>query len=770
MEDCVVRFFEFYRKGNLVQAVQEILPSPDFSYDQLQSSSDLLQPLINFVDASIFGRTAEVKVQNIILCHFLKLNASKLNHAQTLLEHLKYEEQWLSMLLGQKAQSEEDQRWLSLFQKMAAWEKGEISQDISEMEVPENIRSLVEFHQKMTLGWQKFNKHKPFLSHLEYIDLRPWYPMRYYYPLSSYQYPAEQVPFIFFEPIQEDLSDFLISLQGLPAIFAFTTLSVFFQMLQFPSFVEALIEKHHLVYILELYPHQQFAHQDLSQIKSKELYPLILSPSPFIKDYAPALSKGLKACFSQSPEQYNTDTPEGNWVYEITKRLLSSLQQKRLGRERLPSLHVRQGQMRWYDRHKGLAPTGKNFGPEMYDPMKELLTQLAEKRVPRKRQNKGKLLIAHIVPQIVSGGHAPTRLLENLVLNHDSQKFEVIVVSTECLRELPLEYPYNYYTSPSSEERGAPTLHKFKQLGVKVFLNYSSLNYRSNAEDLSRLLKSFAVDVAVFHGPDIIHTMAAQMVDVPFRVLFEHGSQAAYPGFDLAIVSSDAAAELYGDLYKKLQTRIIALPFALDIRQGWQTELFSRKTLGLPEQGMIMTTISTKLDARLTDEFCHTIAEILQRVPEACYAPIGDLNHPERIKEIFAHYGVEDRFFPMGHAQGPASQYARSMQLYLNEFPFGGCLAILDAMAAGCPVVTMYDPQGPQQARYGGHFIGLDRAIKTGKKKDYIELACQLLTNPELYQEWSRHSLKQYEKFADVKGYVKEFEKIILENFWSLSN
>mgnify|MGYP002424137294 FL=1 len=175
-----------------------------------------------------------------------------------------------------------------------------------------------------------------------------------------------------------------------------------------------------------------------------------------------------------------------------------------------------------------------------------------------------------------------------------------------------------------------------------------------------------------------------------------------------------------------------------------------------------MTTISTKLDARLSDKMCHAIARILKINPQAVYAPIGAISNPQRIRDIFAQYEVSERFYPLGSLNNP-SQYARSMDLYLNEFPFGSCLAILDAMAAGCPVVTMFDAQGPQQARYGGHFMGVERAISDGNIEAYIHLACQLLKNKEMYHEWSLRALQQYEKYADVQGYVRSFEEIILD-------
>lgn len=101
------------------------------------------------------------------------------------------------------------------------------------------------------------------------------------------------------------------------------------------------------------------------------------------------------------------------------------------------------------------------------------------------------------------------------------------------------------------------------------------------------------------------------------------------------------------------------------------------------------------------------------------------------------------------------------MELYLNEFPFGSCISLFDAMAAGCPIVTMYDEEGPPQARYGGIYFGLDRSITSLKKSEYVDLACSLALNKDLYKEWSEHALKQFEKHVDEKAYVKNFEKIL---------
>lgn len=82
-------------------------------------------------------------------------------------------------------------------------------------------------------------------------------------------------------------------------------------------------------------------------------------------------------------------------------------------------------------------------------------------------------------------------------------------------------------------------------------------------------------------------------------------------------------------------------------------------------------------------------------------------------------------------------------------------------MAAGCPVVSMFDPQGPQQARYAGAYFGMDKVIHTNRTEDYINLACKLATDKTFYGEWSKHAKEQYQKRADEKTYTKSFEQLL---------
>ena len=173
-----------------------------------------------------------------------------------------------------------------------------------------------------------------------------------------------------------------------------------------------------------------------------------------------------------------------------------------------------------------------------------------------------------------------------------------------------------------------------------------------------------------------------------------------------------------------------------------------------------MTTISNYLENRMSPAFFSAIHSILRDNPHAIYAPMGPILNPEEFQKKFDAAGIGNQLMMMGAVINP-SNIARCMDLYLNEFPFGSGLAILDAMASGMPIISMYNETGPEQGKYGGVYFGLDHVIKTGSLADYINLACELIQDTEKYQVWVKYTLKRYEFFSNTENFCYKFEKII---------
>lgn len=763
--DCFDRFMTLYDKGDITGAVQQVLSSPCVAYDSLPSNIKYFHYLENYIDAISYRGLTEARFASLCLLALLDQDPEVMTPYPNALTQLKIEQEMLKATTESQAQPLPDPviQLLSLLQNNAPLQT-EITQSLLSG-MPAHFRRHLEHQIPMIHGWNTLQSRKQQTTSLYVKGIsplsRPWHPLRYPIPPQPIEdLDSNKTPLVFLEPIDSDYSTVLNILQDHPALFVFNTRIALIQMLQYPEVVKSLCAPHHLIYILELYPNQQLAQQDRSHLLGASFKPLLTTENPLLTATLPVLLEAVTA-FTQQPEGVlGGDTEAGDRLYHIAKRMLFASQEQRLGMSRIPGLIDRISIDQWFDPHKNPPPKGMDLGPEPPDLMGRKLAQVAQKRLIRSK----KLRLVHIVPQVVDGGHAPSRLLESLIQYHDRDRFDLFLIVTERYQYRPLEYPHAFGNSAPTRERAPYRLGKFQQEDVKINILSTHFTLEKAAQDAAFIMSQVRADIAVFHGPDVINSMCALLTDVSTKILFEHGTPPAYPGFDLVIASAPGADDLYRDLFAKLKVKAKVLPFAIDVRADWKPTPFPREELGLIEDCRVMTTISNHLANRLGDEMCLAIAEILQRTPNAFYVPIGRIEDEGKFLRFFRKFQVDHRVLFLGAVNHP-SQYARSMDLYLNEFPFGSCLGMLDAMAAGCPIVSMYDPNGPPQARYGGHYFGIDRSITSGKREDYVNLACRLLQDPEMHREWSEYAIKQFEKHADVPTYVKAFEAIVLEMF-----
>jgi hypothetical protein len=762
------KFLHFYENDLREQALEVILPDPSFSYDSLHSSEKTFPYFVNFIDASVFKGAMEFNQTFLVLESFCLQSPTLKIITQSFLETIRLEYELFNGLIfsGEKLEELEMPSLLKDFFKQFHLGVADQELELSLEKLPSGCQKLLKPKINVALGWQKLQEAKPafadYLGGADWIKKQPWHS--YAYPISiekGQKIEEKEFPLIFIEPVKNvDYVAFLKPYCQKECLLIFQTLPHFFQLLQFPALHEIFAQPHIHLYVLELYPQDQFFSQNFHFLQPQKFNVIWMAKHPHWENAIPAFEEALQACLLQAEDEFKGDSPQANWLYEIAKRALQEIESHRYGKERAIAFSIEQGFQRWNDPHKGFPPPQANLGPIPKILLDEQIKELLNERKPRPFEPKAKIRLAHIVTQIVDGGHAPTKLLKILCTLADRQWFEVCVLSNERIAEHLLSYPIATYVSPSSQIRGYVTIKYLNRYGIFVGVDESSSTYELAIKDILSKLKEFQIDIAVFHGPDELNSIVSSSTDVPIRILFDHGTLPSYPCFDLAILSTDEAYNQNHQAYQQLGMESCVLNFSLDVRPDWKKEPFSRESIGLPESSFVMTTISNHLDNRLTNEMCHAIGKILQRCPQAVYAPIGEVTKKEGWLAIFDQYGVADRVYFLGNLSVP-SQYARSMHLFLNEFPFGSGLSILDAMAAGCPVVSMYDENGPQQARYGATYFGIDYVIKTGKVEDYIELACSLIEDAALYQKWSKHALEQYEKRVDTEGYVKKFETIL---------
>lgn len=765
MRDSALKFLEQFEKGDISSAFQEILQCPSSPYDRLMSESlDLLRSIINYVDGT-------VRYTNLIIPEstnsFLQFRIlQQFPQYVNSIHFLRYERNIINILY-EESEKEFRNKVGKLHLPIATIliaQRNEIELDAIAIEnaveqMPINFRD--NFRRKVALfqAWIKLKKEYPYIGKFIPSSL-PWHAFRYSIDFNPQIVGEGEMDLIFFEPL--NIFPNLDLENKKKPIFLFETKATFFHMLQFPEFIEAYKKHKPLLYILELYPNEQLYAQGCfkTQWPSSFQATLFADKMP-IREGLDLFGKALMKCLSQNEEELKKETQAANWLYAISKNILFKIRESQLGPTRAIALEAEKNVLCWHDPHKGIPPKDLPQGCTRHGYFEMQLSELAKKRTPRRYHRTDKIRLAHVATQIVgTENHAPTRLIKTLLDYYDPRRFAVSLICTERMVWHPLEYPYIEYTSPGSFERGGDFLDSFQKRGIEVFVCNPYDTYLRNAEFIAAVLNKKKIDAAVFHGADEIMLIAAQMTDVPFRVFFDHGGFPRYKGFDAAITSTEESLEIYKDYFQEHRMTAYPLPYAINVRNTWLPEPPSRKELGLPERGFMMTTISNNLDSRLGTDMCYAIAEILKKCPNAYYAPIGHIENRNKFIKIFSELGVLDRFIILGYKENPG-QIARVMNLYLNEFPMGSGLAIFDAMAAGCPVVTMYDENGVQQSRYGGIYFGIGRAIKSGNREDYVNLACRLIDDKQMYAEWSEHALSQYEKRANPRSYASNFEHII---------
>lgn len=775
MQETKTSCLEDLKQGHLAKACERVFRNPASSLTGIPYEAKVLG---NYLDALVFGFFNDALIANQVLQNAPFINKAtqqQLKFQEAILQiHRRFDDQLPEYLTSRDCQ-QIDQGLLPylLSERRQVLLDKQALKNVPQLELPgmreSFMRQLVFGQNILRLKRQKaslfrgLNKNHLFFS-------RPLLPLKYQAPKGYWKHSsfalaeAESTPAILMDNWDWDWKQLLKELpsEG-PVLFLFPSANTLMHCAQFPDLLHVLMDRQSVLLCLDHYADFQLKAQPISQQLQGPIEIVHLTTRAPWLNAAAYLSESLNSLLALPAKERHYESTAADHLYRLGRNLLDTWDAERLG----PSRFLAHSNMRrnrdWNDPHKGQLQDKRGQGSVLKNTMGHLLDQERPLYPKRSYQSDGnKIRLAHVVPQLVAVGHAPTKLIRTLTKEHSKDTFDIAIFSTERLVFRPEEYPYDIFCSESSASRAHEVITELKDLGAEVYVDDAKLNFRDSAERLAEQLARWEADIVVFHGPDVINCCASRMCNNPYRVLFEHGSLPEHSGFDLVISSSEESVDLFSKEFAKMGSDLKALPFCYDASSQWASVPPSKSALGLAENTKVLTTISNNLESRVHGDMCWAIGEILRRCPNSYYAPIGHIEDRKGFKERFAAYGVEDRIHILGSQPNP-SHLARSMDIYVNEFPFGSGLSILDAMAASCPVVSMHDPSGPPQARYGAVFMGIDYVVTSLRKEDYVNLCCKLLCDDEMYSEWSQHSRERYLEQADAGSYVKKLEALLLK-------
>jgi glycosyltransferase involved in cell wall biosynthesis len=728
----IAQFISFYEKGLAIEALHALFSLPNLSYDALQNTP-FDAAVLNYADALMHGNFLDLKITLLSLVNFCR-------ESNTLEKELEWDYTQLLMEASPSLpEGWEMNKAASLFLIYELEKSSTIISPKQQDQLVEQVpfprrnafkkqiglsQNIIKFHAGYKERYSRILKDFGLL-------FRPLYPINFG-KLKLNNQKSGSIPVFFLEPYEIQWDELLSSYKGEPALFLFWDPSILQQCLQFPEVLEALLDPQHEMLILN-----QISPPNFSKFQQADLKPCLITKNKRIQETADEIIAVIRRLPKSSQE-----------LYCLGKELHFRIRHDRLGRSRYLPLLKRFHDMQWKDPHR--EGHKADYMKPPIDQLPSILNSIQP--LPKRKISSSKLNLAHITAQLVDGGHSPTKILLTILERHNQKKFNLSLYVNEFLVIRPQCYPISIFFSPESAQRAPKALEILDTMGINVHLDDAQLDYEETANRLALWLKEKHIDIAIFHGANLIHLMTAKQSDVPIKVYFDHGGNPPSTVFDFYIFSEETQKKFW-------DPSSVVIPFPVFVETNTEKKISISAELDIPFQAQIMTTISNHLETRITDEMVAAIAAICKRCPNAYYAPIGQVFDPDKFKKRFSEAGIIDRIRLPGNVSSPM-QLAQSMHLYLNEFPFGGCIGMLEAMAAGCPVVTMYYKDGPPQARYGSYF-GLERSIISGNVNEYVDLAIELLQNKKKYEEWSKIAKERFKKHADISGYITTLENTI---------
>ncbi|MDD2236500.1 MAG: hypothetical protein PHG65_04755, partial [Kiritimatiellae bacterium] len=224
------------------------------------------------------------------------------------------------------------------------------------------------------------------------------------------------------------------------------------------------------------------------------------------------------------------------------------------------------------------------------------------RRAPRSSSES--IRVALVVPNLVDHVVAYTRRVIQYARHLDRNQFQVSVYVSENLsaRENP-GFPFGC-VSGHSEITGAHTMNALKQLNVPVVLMSRKWSCIETGRQLAMRLDADQVDVALFQSGMAcpIDWIAAYAAAVPVKAGIHIGSSYYGAGLDCMFVDNPENLERESNWDASDGERIV-LPKGVDFDVIDGQPPVSRSRLGIPEDAILVGTLSNHLDKRLSSEY-----------------------------------------------------------------------------------------------------------------------------------------------------------------------
>lgn len=373
--------------------------------------------------------------------------------------------------------------------------------------------------------------------------------------------------------------------------------------------------------------------------------------------------------------------------------------------------------------------------------------------IPVEKRNRNR--IAVMTEQILNIGHAPTRLVLNMLYvlqKHLGYEVMLFVCPSDGFLSGGLWHQYIHITS----------LDVYRE--HKLILQYKDIEFQGYQVNMKPVnLKEYHMMFDLIYawnplfvfGIGIINPVAD--ICSMFTTLVMRAVSIYCPVSEAQILlrvvkQSEELETEYKQFIHENQVQLFVEGKPPVVIEKSENE-YRRSEYGLPEDKFLIALVGTRLDEEINTEFVHVMKNIITKNPNTAFVFIGEV---KRIKKFFAEDVFEKHIYYMGLQDDLVGKYGM-LDLFMNPKRMGGGYSSVMALTAGIPAVSLPD------CDVAGH-IGEGLTVKDYQEME--ETVCRYINDPSFYEEKKQYVQERMKENTDEKmvQYVQNMMNQIIEH------
>jgi glycosyltransferase involved in cell wall biosynthesis len=375
-------------------------------------------------------------------------------------------------------------------------------------------------------------------------------------------------------------------------------------------------------------------------------------------------------------------------------------------------------------------------------------TQDLLKYIPYEQRNQN--LVFVIVPQILSGFHAPTKMAfdkAKFLMEHMHKKVLVIntaeflskIIEIVFYKPFYSEYIDSYLYKESIAWKGADIPY------------FQCENNMPNTADLRALLQTVMNVkpglVIAIGGGSILANLIDKMIPVLTYGTTGNLQETMTSCQTLSGKLEEAELQLLGRMGIK-ETSII--PIQPKVNPDMQKSVVTRKELKLPENKFIVAVAGNRLDSEIDESFMQMLERVLDE--DMAAAAIGTRFHSyEKYMQMMP--GLRNKVQYLGYSADLLA-WLEVCDVYVNPYRVGGGVSATDALLKGLPVITM---------DYGDVAVCAGKEFCTESYDTMPDLIRKYKDDAEFYQKMSVLAKERAQTLIDtpeeLQSIIEEFQR-----------